>query len=95
MVSVRNRVDKAYLSLTLFFFFLSFCFFTAAIAAYGDSQARGPIGAVAASYAGATATLDPSLVCNVYHSSWQYWILDPPSEARDQPHILMDASWVC
>ena len=32
-----------------FFFFLSFCLFRAALEAYGGSQARGLIGAVAAS----------------------------------------------
>ena len=32
----------------------------------------------------ATATPDPSHVCNPHHSSWQYWILNPLSEARDQ-----------
>ena len=37
------------LLLYLFFFFLSFCHFGAAPAAYGGSQARGQIGAVAAS----------------------------------------------
>ena len=57
----------------LFFFFFFFCLFRAAPAAYGGSQARGPIGAPAAglhhSHAGSelclqptpqlTATLDP------------------------------------
>ena len=33
---------------TFFFFFWSFCLSRAAPAAYGGSQARGPIGAVAA-----------------------------------------------
>ena len=32
----------------ILFYFLSFCLFRAAPAAYGDSQARGPIGAEAA-----------------------------------------------
>ena len=32
-----------------YYFFLSFCFFRAAPTAYGGSQARAPIGAVAAS----------------------------------------------
>ena len=35
--------------LFLFFVFLSFCLFRAAPMAYGGSQARGPIGAVATS----------------------------------------------
>ena len=43
------------------FFFLSFCLFRAAPVAYGGSQARGPIRAVATSPATATATPDLSL----------------------------------
>ena len=44
----------------------------------------------------ATATAIPDLngICNLHDSSWQCWILNPPSEARDQMCILMDANWV-
>ena len=42
----------------------------------------------------ATATQDPSHVCDLRHSSWQCQILNPLSEARDWTHILMDASRV-
>ena len=45
-------------------------------------------------YATATALLDPSCICNLYHSLWQCWILNPLSEATDQTHILMDSSEV-
>ena len=34
-------------------------------------------------HATATATRDPSLVCHLHHSSWQCWIPDPLSKARD------------
>ena len=34
-------------------------------------------------YATATATPDPSRVCDLHHSSWQCWILNPVSKARD------------
>ena len=34
-------------------------------------------------YTTATATWDPSHVCNLHHSSWQHWILNPQREARD------------
>ena len=70
-------------SLSLFFFFLSFCLFRAtpaAYGAYGASQARGPIGAVAD---------------GLHHRSWQRQILNPLSEATDQTHVLMYASRVC
>ena len=47
-------------------------------------------------YATATATVpqDPSHICDLYHSSWQCWILNPLSEARDWTCILMDTSQV-
>ena len=34
-------------------------------------------------YTTPTALRDLSHVCDLYHSSWQYWILNPLSEARD------------
>ena len=43
----------------------------------------------------ATATLDPSHVCNLHHSSWQHQITDPLSEARDWTCILTVTSRVC
>ena len=45
-------------------------------------------------YATATATPDPSHVDKLCHSSWQYRIFNPLSEARDRTHNLMDTSWV-
>ena len=45
-------------------------FFTATPVAYGSFWAGGPIRATAASlYTTATATRDPSGVCNLHHSS--------------------------
>ena len=43
-------------------------------------------------YAPATAIPDLSHICDLYHSSWQCWILNPWSEARDQTCVLMDTS---
>jgi len=58
--------------------------FRAAAEVYGGSQARGPIGTTAAPpYTTATATSDHSHVCDLCYSSWQHWIPDPLSEARD------------
>ena len=68
---------------------LSFCLFRAAPATYGGSQVRGPTAALA------TAMQQPSLVCDQRHSSQQHQILNPLSEARDQTHVLTDASWGC
>ena len=40
-------------------------------------------------YATATATQDPSSICDLHHSSWQHWILNPLSRARDRTRNLM------
>ena len=45
-------------------------------------------------YAIAIATLDPSRICDLDHSSRQCQILNPLSKARDGTHILMDTSQV-
>ena len=46
-------------------------------------------------YATATATLDLSHVCNLFHSSQQCWILNALRKARDQTCNLMVPSWIC
>ena len=60
------------------------------------SQARGSNQSCSCwpTYTTATAMWDPSWVCDLHHSSWQHWILNPLSEARDQTCILVDTSWV-
>ena len=45
-------------------------------------------------YATATATQDLSRICDLHCSLWQYWILSPLSEVRDQTHILTDTTQV-
>ena len=40
-------------------------------------------------YTTATATWDPSRVCDLHHTSGQCWIPHPLSEARDRIGILM------
>ena len=71
-----------------FFNWVSFVFLRPVPAAHGISQARGQL------LAYATATQDPSCVCDLHHSSQQCRILNPRSEARDQTHVLMGTSWV-
>ena len=56
--------------------------------AYGGSQAMGWIAAEVVAYA--TATLDPSCLCDIHHSSWQRWILNPLGKVRDQTWV----SWM-
>ena len=45
-------------------------------------------------YTIAAAMQDLSPIFNLHRSLWQYRILNPLSEVRDQTHILMDTSQV-
>ena len=45
-------------------------------------------------YATATASPDPSHICDLCYSLQQCWIPKPLSRAKDQTHILMDISQV-
>ena len=45
-------------------------------------------------YTTATATQALSRICNPHYSSRLRHILNPPGEARNQAHILMDTSWI-
>ena len=62
--------------------------------AYGSSWARAESELLLPTYTTATATPDLSLVYDLHHSSWQHWILNTLSRARDRTCIPMDASWV-
>ena len=88
--------QRQFLFIYLFIFsFLSFCLLGPhpkhmEVPRLGvESELQSP------AYGRATATWDLSCVCDLHHSSRQRQILNPLSEARDQSHILMDASWVC
>ena len=63
-----------------FYFFL----FMASPAAYGSFQARSQIRAASGAYTTATATPDPSCICNLCLCLQQHQILNPLSEARGQ-----------
>ena len=65
------------ISLSFFFFFFLVYLFRATSAAYGDSQVRGLIEAIAAGHSNARSE------SHLHHSSQQCWILIPLSEARD------------
>ena len=66
-----------------------FLLFRAAPATYRGSQARGLIGVQLPAYATATATPDPSRVCDLHHNSRQRRILHPLSEVRDGTHNFL------
>ena len=63
----------------LSFFFLVFCLFRATHSAYGGSQARGRIGAVAAGLCHSNTRAEP------HHSSRQRRILNPLSKIGIEP----------
>ena len=63
--------------------------------AYGSSQARGRIGALAAGLYHSHSNTRSKPVCDLHHSSWQHWILDPLNKARDRTCILMDIIQIC
>ena len=43
-------------------------------------------------YTTAITMQDPSCICDLHHSTWQRWIFNPLSKARDQTRMLMDTS---
>ena len=45
-------------------------------------------------YTTATATPELSLICDLHQSSWQSWIFNLLSEARDRTCVLMDTSQI-
>ena len=74
--------------------FVCLCLFRATPLAYGSSQARGQVGAAAASLCHSHSNAESKQVCNLHHISQQCWILNPLSKNRDRTRVLMDTSWV-
>ena len=71
-----------------------FSFSRAAPAAYGGSQARSPVGAVAANLRQSHSNAGSKLRLQPTHSSRQRWVLNPLSKARDQTRSLMVPSQI-
>ena len=84
-------ISRVYFIYLFIYLFSLFAFSGAAPKAYGGSQARGLIGAVA--YARATGT-PPRCICNLHNSSRQRRILNPLSKSRDRARNLMVPSWI-
>ena len=61
----------------LFYFILFYLLFRAPPTAYGSFQARGQIGAAAEAYVTATATPDPSHICDLHRDLQQLQTLNP------------------
>ena len=78
------------------YFFLSFCFLFLGL--HPQHMELPGIGVKLElqmpAYTTATARPDPSLICNLHHSSLQCQILNPLSKARDRTHVFMDTSQV-
>ena len=79
---------------TLFYLFVFFIFSRATPAAYRDSQARGPIRAIAASLHQRHSKRDPNRICDLHHSSRPRRILNPLGEARHRTCNLMVPSQI-
>jgi len=84
-----NNISFLFLSFFLFFFLVSL-----GLHSQHMEVPRLGVESELPSYTTATAMRNPSCVFDLHHSSWQCWILNPLSKARDQTHILMDTSQI-
>ena len=76
---------RIYISLRFFFFFfLGLHPWHRKVPRLGFESELYPL-----AYDTATATPDLSCVCNIHHSSWQRWFLNPLSKAKDWTCNLM------
>ena len=79
-----------------FFFLLVFLTFLGPIPRHMEIPRLGvKSGLQPPAYARATATRDPSRVCNLHHRSRQRRILNPLSKGRDRTRNLMVSSRIC
>ena len=79
---------------SFFFLFFFFCFWGPHSQHVEFPRLRVQSELQLPAYITATATPDPSWICDLHHSLWQCGILNPLSEARDQTFVLMDNIWV-
>ena len=78
-----------------FYFILFYCLFLGLHLQHMDVPRLGVESELQRlAYTTATATQNPSHICDLHHSSWQRWILNPPSKAKDQTHNLMVPSHI-
>ena len=95
---IINKISPFLLSIGRFYLFL-FLFFFSFLRLHPQHLEVPRLGAEfelqLPAYTTATATWDPSHVCNLHHSSQQRWILNPMNEARDQTCVIMDTIQVC
>ena len=75
-------------------FFLFFCFLGPHLRHMEVSRLGVELELQLLAYTTSTATWDLSHVCELHHSSWQHWIRNPLSEARDQTQVFTDTSQV-
>ena len=86
-----------YMYIFLFYFilfFIFFCLFRAAPSHMEIPWLGVELKLQLPAYTTATATPDPSRICDLHYSSQQCWILNPLRKARDRTHILMGPSQV-
>ena len=76
-------------------FFVLFCFLEPHLQHMEVPRLRVELELQQPAYAIAIATLDPSYICDLHHSSWQSWILSPLSKARDPTCNLMVTGQIC
>ena len=82
--------------LLYYYFFLSFLPFLGPLPRHMEVPRLGAeLELQPPAYARATATRDPSRICNLYHSSRQRRIGNPLSKGRDRTRNLMVPSRIC
>ena len=88
-------METSSLKLCFWFLFFFFFLFRATPVAYGEvPRLRVQSELQLPDHTRATATQDPSHICDLHHISRQHQILNPLSKARDQTCIFMETSQV-